>query len=83
MLALLGEANFEESIVGAPQYNAVVYYENGSARYSDSRIIIPVASTDTPAQFSAKLLAAIDAEAVRIGLQAPTAIYGNSIAKFR
>lgn len=86
MRALIGEANFtvNYSTHGA-QYAAHIVYETATnpSTYNESDILVPITSGMTGAQFLAAFMAAIDAEADRIGLPAPTDIFGNQITKFR
>jgi hypothetical protein len=82
--ALIGTASFVVNYAsGGAQYRAHVCYEQPDGRYNESDILVPVQSGDTGAAFQARLMTAIDTEATRIGLAAPTAIYGHSLSKFR
>jgi hypothetical protein len=87
MRALIGEANFNINYsTGGARYSAHVIYETAvnPSMYNESDIVVAITAAMTGAQFLSAYLAAIDAEATRIGLAAaPTEVFGNQIARFR
>lgn len=91
MRATIGEANFTLRYSPPPvvqRYTAHVIYEtgldgNGDMQFNESDISVAVATGVSGAAFIAAFLAAVDAEAVRIGLPAPTDVFGHQLTKFR
>jgi len=82
-VALIGRAGFSVDITNAPQYVGDVHFNVGSANYILSTIAVQLVAGDTLATLQQKFLDAIDAEAARLGLAAPTAVYGGAVAKLR
>lgn len=84
MDAFIGEANFVRVPGGSIQYIGAVYYEGPADVFNvESRVVVPVLATDTGATFTTRMLAAIDTEATRLGLAAPTRCFGSALQKFR
>jgi hypothetical protein len=82
--ALIGPASFAvDESTGAPQYVGEVHFAVGTVNYNLSTIVVALGAGDTLASLQTKFLAAIDAEADRLGLAAPTAVYGGAVTKLR
>lgn len=83
-VALIGQAAFVADAAGAPGYAGSVLFALGAgARFLESTFLVSLGAGDSLATLQTKVLAAVDAEAVRLGLAAPTAVYGGAVSKLR
>lgn len=80
---LIGLAGFRLDDAGNPEYHGEVLLSVGQAGATKSSVTVSLGAGDTLATLQTKFLAAIDAEASRLGLPAQTDVYGGAVAKFR
>lgn len=80
--ALIGQAYFDTDARGA-LYIALVHFAVGAAQQMPSTVTVLLGAGDTLATLQTKLLSAIDTEATRLGVAAPTAVYGGAVMKLR
>lgn len=88
MVALIGTAAFtteqDGSTNGQLVYEGIVHFAlPAGAGFNISTISVPLGAGDTIATLQTKFLAAIDAEAQRLGIATPTAVYGGAVTKLR
>jgi hypothetical protein len=82
-LLLKGAGFTVDNATGSPRYEADVRYDAGSTDGIVSSIVVPLSAGDTLATLEAKIEAAVDAEAARLGIAVPTAIVGAKIVRLR
>lgn len=83
-VALIGQAQFDADPQGNPTYRGAVHYGMGAGeRFLQSTFLVALGAGDTLATLQTKVLASIDAEATRLGLAVPTAVYGGAVTKLR
>ena len=82
--ALIGTAAFTTKPDGALVYEGTVHFAlPAGTGYNISTISVSLGAGDTLATLQGKFVAAIDAEALRLGIAAPTAVYGGAVSKLR
>lgn len=81
--ALIGSASFNCEEDGTAVYTGEVYFKAGTPNFIHSTIRVALGAGDTLSTLQGKFLAAMDAEAQRLGLAAPTAVYGGSVIQLR
>jgi hypothetical protein len=81
--ALIGAAHFRTRDDGSSVYEGPVSFNVLTPQVANSSFTVVLQVTDTLATLQARVLAAIDAEAVKMGFLAPTAVFGATVIQVR
>jgi hypothetical protein len=81
--AIVGQASLDIATDGTSFYQGEVVLNIGTPQAAKTSVVVPVNAGDSNAVLLARINAAIDAEAVKMGFAAPTEITGPSFVKYR